>query len=55
MVREEKLDEVAERAEQAAEERLLDLLLPPSPTAPSKSRPRTAIRRFANRFSAPRD
>jgi ATP-dependent HslUV protease ATP-binding subunit HslU len=34
MVREEKLDEVAERAEQAAEERLLDLLLPPSPPAP---------------------
>jgi ATP-dependent HslUV protease ATP-binding subunit HslU len=32
MVREEKLDEVAERAEQAAEERLLDLLLPASPT-----------------------
>jgi ATP-dependent HslUV protease ATP-binding subunit HslU len=31
MVREEKLDEVAERAEQAAEERLLDLLLPPAP------------------------
>src|SRR5437764_2561440 len=31
MVREEKLDEVAERAEQAADERLLDLLLPPSP------------------------
>jgi ATP-dependent HslUV protease ATP-binding subunit HslU len=31
MVREEKLDEVAERAEQAAEERLLDLLLPPLP------------------------
>src|SRR3974377_203678 len=31
MVREEKLDEVAERAGQAAEERLLDLLLPPSP------------------------
>jgi len=31
MVREEKLDEVAERAEQAAEDRLLDLLLPPSP------------------------
>ncbi len=29
MVREEKLDEVAERAEQSAEERLLDLLLPP--------------------------
>jgi ATP-dependent HslUV protease ATP-binding subunit HslU len=31
MVREEKLDEVAERAEQSAEERLLDLLLPPMP------------------------
>ena len=38
MIREEKLDEVAERAEQTAEERLLDLLLPPpsySPGAPS--------------------
>src|SRR5437868_12723333 len=35
MVREEKLDEVAERAEQSAEERVLDLLLPPSaPPAP---------------------
>jgi ATP-dependent HslUV protease ATP-binding subunit HslU len=31
MVREEKLDEVAERAEQAAEERVLDLLLPSVP------------------------
>jgi ATP-dependent HslUV protease ATP-binding subunit HslU len=31
MVREEKLDEVADRAEQAAEERVLDLLLPASP------------------------
>ncbi|HXN24131.1 MAG TPA: ATP-dependent protease ATPase subunit HslU [Candidatus Dormibacteraeota bacterium] len=30
MVREEKLDEVAERAEQSAEERVLDLLLPPA-------------------------
>jgi ATP-dependent HslUV protease ATP-binding subunit HslU len=38
MVREEKLDEVAERAEQAAEERVLDLLLPVSPVpAPSDS------------------
>ncbi len=35
MVREEKLDEVADRAEQAAEERVLDLLLsPPPPPAP---------------------
>ena len=32
MVREEKLDEVAEKAEQNAEERLLDLLLPPPPS-----------------------
>jgi ATP-dependent HslUV protease ATP-binding subunit HslU len=31
MIREEKLDEVADRAEQSAEERVLDLLLPPSP------------------------
>ncbi len=35
MVREEKLDEVAERAEHAAEERVLDLLLPASPPPPS--------------------
>jgi ATP-dependent HslUV protease ATP-binding subunit HslU len=32
MIREEKLDEVADRAEQAAEERVLDLLLPPTLT-----------------------
>ena len=31
MVREEKLDEVADRAEEGAEERVLDLLLPPPP------------------------
>src|SRR5271156_4215308 len=37
MVREEKLDDVAERAEQAAEERVLDLLLPPAPPAPPSS------------------
>ena len=37
MVREEKLDEVAERAEQAAEERVLDLLLPTSPMPPVES------------------
>src|SRR5213080_5428995 len=34
MIREEKLDEVADRAEQAAEERVLDLLLPPPPPPP---------------------
>ncbi len=33
MVREEKVNEVAEKAEQNAEDRLLDLLLPPSPPA----------------------
>src|SRR2546423_5183199 len=32
MVREEKLEEISEKAELNAEERLLDLLLPPSPT-----------------------
>src|SRR5690349_1984434 len=32
MIREEKLDEVADRAEPAAEERVLDLLLPPPPS-----------------------
>ncbi|MGH9394024.1 MAG: ATP-dependent protease ATPase subunit HslU [Terriglobales bacterium] len=31
MVREEKLDEIGEKAEQNAEERMLDLLLPPAP------------------------
>ncbi len=31
MVREERLEEVADRAERAAEERLLDLLMPPQP------------------------
>jgi ATP-dependent HslUV protease ATP-binding subunit HslU len=31
MVREERLDQIADRAEQNAEERLLDLLMPPSP------------------------
>src|SRR6202140_5613085 len=33
MIREEKLDEVADRAEHAAEERVLDLLLPAPPPA----------------------
>ena len=39
MVREEKMEEVAEKAEQNAEERLLDLLLPPTPPASSTSAP----------------
>jgi ATP-dependent HslUV protease ATP-binding subunit HslU len=43
MVREEKLDEVAERAEQAAEERVLDLLLPSSPLPPPESASSSAV------------
>jgi len=46
MVREEKLDEVADRAEQAAEERVLDLLLPPSPPpAPGTTEADAAVQR----------
>ena len=44
MVREEKLDEVADRAEQAAEERVLDLLLPPPP-APGTPESEAALQR----------
>jgi ATP-dependent HslUV protease ATP-binding subunit HslU len=40
MIREERLEEVAERAEANAEERLLDVLIPPSPE-PSESVERT--------------
>ncbi|MFZ0589406.1 MAG: ATP-dependent protease ATPase subunit HslU [Bryobacteraceae bacterium] len=40
MVREERLDQVADRAEQNAEERLLDLLMPPQPE-PSDSQERS--------------
>ncbi|HJT89645.1 MAG TPA: ATP-dependent protease ATPase subunit HslU, partial [Bryobacteraceae bacterium] len=40
MIREERLDEVADRAESNAEERLLDLLMPPQPE-PSESVERT--------------
>jgi len=35
MVREEKLDEVSDKAESGAEERLLDMLVPPPPPAPA--------------------
>jgi len=49
MVREEKLDEVAERAEQAAEERILDVLLPPPPPpGPGISETDAAAQREAN-------
>src|SRR6202163_2352457 len=44
--REEKLDEVADRAEQTAEERVLDLLLPPSaPPAPNATEAEAAQQR----------
>src|SRR5467141_288737 len=49
MVREEKLDEVAERAEQAAEERVLDLLLPASPLTPAEPDATTAIQTESHR------
>src|SRR5256714_1914308 len=49
MVREEKLDEVAERAEQSAEERLLDVLLPPPPpSAPGTPEADAAAQREQN-------
>jgi ATP-dependent HslUV protease ATP-binding subunit HslU len=45
MVREERLDEVAERAEANAEERLLDLLMPPQPeSSDSNDRTREKLR-----------
>src|SRR6266851_2290171 len=45
MVREERLDEVAERAEANAEERLLDLLMPPRPeNSDSSERTREKLR-----------
>ncbi|HXE76548.1 MAG TPA: ATP-dependent protease ATPase subunit HslU [Candidatus Xenobia bacterium] len=47
MVREEKMEEVAERAEMNAEERLLDLLLPPPPPAPPGA-PEEAVARQEN-------
>jgi ATP-dependent HslUV protease ATP-binding subunit HslU len=54
MVREEKVDEIAEKAEQNAEERLLDLLLPPLPAPrrdrqtpePNEQRNATALEQF---------
>ena len=51
MVREEKIEEVAEKAETNAEERMLDLLLPPpAPPRPDKTQPddgyRTAMEQF---------
>ncbi len=55
MVREEKLEEIADRAEQNAEERLLDVLLPPTP--PPKKDPVNGEeqRRQADHFSRTRE
>ena len=47
MVREERLEEVEDRAEMNAEERLLDVLLPPPPAAPHP-------RRTSSPFPAPK-
>jgi len=44
MVREEKLDEIGDRAETAAENRLLDLMLPPDPENPEDPKKREKLR-----------
>jgi len=45
MVRDEKLDDVEEKAEQNAEDRLLDLLLPPAPAAATAAEPQASHNR----------
>jgi ATP-dependent HslUV protease ATP-binding subunit HslU len=54
MVREEKLDEVAERAEHAAEERVLDLLLPASPPPPDGANSTNSSNPSMPQIEAPR-
>ena len=49
MVREERLTEVRQKAKQAAEERLLDLLLPPLPPATEYDEQAAAVREQAQR------
>ena len=49
MVREERIADVKEKARQAAEERVLDLLLPPLPPAPDYDEQAGAIREQAQR------
>ena len=49
MIREERVAEVKERARQAAEERVLDLLLPPLPPAPDYDDQALSIREQAQR------
>ena len=49
MIREERVAEVREKARQAAEERVLDLLLPPLPPRPDYDEQASSIREQANR------
>ena len=49
MIREERIAEVREKARQAAEERILDLLLPPLPPAPDYDQQAASIREQAQR------
>jgi ATP-dependent HslUV protease ATP-binding subunit HslU len=49
MVKEERLVEVREKAREAAEERILDLLLPPLPPAPDYDEQATSLREQAQR------
>jgi ATP-dependent HslUV protease ATP-binding subunit HslU len=49
MIREERVAEVREKARQASEERVLDLLLPPLPPAPDYNEQASAIREQAQR------
>jgi ATP-dependent HslUV protease ATP-binding subunit HslU len=55
MVREEKLEEVAEKAEQNAEERLLDLLLPPLPPLRGDQPPDDEAERQREQFQRTRE
>ncbi|MBZ5514468.1 MAG: ATP-dependent protease ATP-binding subunit HslU [Acidobacteriia bacterium] len=55
MVREEKLEEVAEKAEQNAEERLLDLLLPPLPLARGEHPPTEEDERQREQYQRTRE
>ncbi len=52
MVREEKLEEVTEKAEQQAEERLLDLLLPAAPTPANSTAGFALVRKKATLLPA---
>ena len=47
MVREEKMEEVEDKAELAAEDRLIDLLLPPTPTATTAAHRRRGAMSFS--------